>query len=449
MVDLTVEFCGVRFKNPVLVASGTFGFGVEYKELVDLDKLGGIVFKSVTIDGLLGNDQPRTQELPFGLVNSIGLENKGIKWLIEELLPQVENFKTELIPSIYGFSFEEYIELLKQLNKIDRFRIIEVNISCPNVDSIIHRLERDVDVFSNFTRAIRKATKKILMVKLSPSIYHIVDFAQIADKNGIDAVSLVNTIPVVTFDWKKRRSNISTFSGGMSGPPLKPISQKLCADIYRNLPIPIVGIGGVMNADDVMEYIACGASLVQIGTANFIKHNVAEICVEELQKIMEQENIERLEDFKGSFIWGNFKNRILKIYTDGASSGNPGPSSCAFVIKNQDNTHLLNRAFFLGHSTNNVAEYNGLIKAIEFLEKGKQFLNYVSQIQIFSDSELLIRQLRGDYKIKDEKLKPLAILIHNKLKKLDKPYTLTEIPREENKEADKLCREKIIDSNKL
>lgn len=444
MLDLSVEFCGVRFKNPVLVASGTFGFGVEYKELVDLDKLGGIVFKSVTVNGLLGNDQPRIHELPFGLVNSIGLENKGINWLIEELLPQVEDLKTELIPSIYGFSFEEYVELLKQLNRIDRFKIVEVNISCPNVQSVIHRLERDLDVFDNFARTIRNATKKILMVKLSPSIYNIVDFAKVADKNGIDAVSLINTIPVVTFDWRRRKSNINTFSGGFSGPPLKPISQKLCTDIYKNLGIPIVGIGGIMNAEDIMEYIACGASLVEIGTANFIRHNVAEVCVKELQKILEREKIEILNDFKGSFMWGNYKNKTLKIYTDGASSGNPGPSSCAFVIKNQDNTTVVNRAFFLGHSTNNVAEYTGLVKALEFLEKGKRFLNYVNELQIFADSELLIRQIRGDYKIKDKKLKPLVMLIHNKLMQLNKPYTLTEIPREENKEADRLCREKIM-----
>lgn len=448
-MDLSVDFCGIRFKNPVLVASGTFGFGIEYKGLVDLNRVGGIVFKSVTCKGLLGNDQPRIEELPFGLVNSIGLENKGVKWLIDELLPQVEDLDTELIPSIYGFSFEEYVELLRQLEEVRRFRIIEINISCPNVSSIIHNLERDIHLFSDFARTIRKVTKKVVVMKLGPHIYNIVDFAKVLVDSGIDGCSLINTIPVVTFDWRQRRSKISTFSGGFSGPPLKLISQKLCCDIYRDLDIPIIGIGGVMNAEDIMEYISCGASLVQVGTANFIKPNISQECVEELDRICKDEGIECLEELRGSFIWGNFKNKVLKIYTDGASSGNPGPSSCAFVIKNQDNHLLLKRAFFVGHSTNNVAEYNGLLKALEFLESRKRFLDYVSKLQIFSDSELLIRQIRGNYKVKDEKLKVLKSSVEDKLKSLNKVYEIFEIPREENKEADKLCCDKLVFNRSL
>lgn len=443
-VDLSVDFCGIKFKNPVLVASGTFGYGVEYKGVVDLNKLGGIVFKSVTVNGLLGNEQPRIYELPFGLVNSIGLENKGIQWLKNEVLPQLEDVDTELIPSIYGFSFEEYVELLKQINDVKRFRIVEVNISCPNVRSIIHRLERDIKIFSDFVHLIRRATTKILVVKMGPLIYNMVDFAKVLVSAGINGISLINTIPVVVFDWKSRKSNLGTFSGGLSGPPLKPISQKLCIDIYREVDIPVIGIGGVMKAEDIVEYICCGAKLVEIGTANFIKPDISERCVEEIEQICRKENIESLKKLCGAFVWGNDKNRILKIYTDGASSGNPGPSSCAFVLKNQDDDIIMKRAFFLGHSTNNVAEYTALVKALEFLEERRQFLNYVREIHIFSDSELLLRQLKGSYKIKDEKLKPLSIVIHNKLKSLNKPFSFFEISREENKEADKLCREKLV-----
>ncbi len=441
MTDLSIEFCGIRFKNPILTASGTFGFGVEYKELVDIDRLGGIVFKSITTKELVGNDQPRIQELPYGLVNSIGLENKGIRWLIDELLPQVDDFKTELIPSIYGFSFEEYMELLKQLEKISRFKMIEINISCPNVQSIIHKLEKDEVVFEQFAKIVRKATKKILIMKLGPHIYNITNFAKIAQKVGINAISLINTIPVVTFDWRKRRSNISTLSGGLSGPPLKVISQKLCMDIYQVLDIPIIGIGGISSADDVMEYIACGAKLVQIGTANFVKPHITIKCIENLQKIMEEEKIDSLEKFQGSFIWGNKKNKVLKIYADGASLNNPGPSSCAYILKNQDDELIMSRAFFLGHSTNNVAEYTALLKALSFLEKRQEFLNYIKEIQIFSDSQLLIRQLKGAYKIKDIKLRELNKPIQKKLQSIGKTFSLFEISREFNRDADKLCKE--------
>ncbi|MFN7182117.1 MAG: dihydroorotate dehydrogenase [Planctomycetota bacterium] len=440
MVDLSIDFCGVKFKNPILTASGTFGFAVEFRELVDLNKLGGIVFKSVTLQELPGNPQPRIFELPFGLVNSIGLENKGIHWFLNHLLPQIENLDTNLIPSIYGFSFEEYVELLQILDRVPRFQMIEINISCPNVQSIIHKLEKDLSIFENFVKTIRKATQKILIVKLSPSLYNIVEFARIARKAGIDALSLINTLPVVTFDWRRRKSNLSTIWGGFSGPPLKGISQKLCMDIYKVVDIPIIGIGGIFSADDVMEYLACGASLVEVGTANFIKPDITIECIENLQKIVEQEKITSLQKFSGCYIWANHNNNILKIYTDGASLNNPGPSACAYLFKNQNDEFIMSRTFFLGHSTNNVAEYTALLYALSFLEERKQFLDRVRELHIFSDSQLMHRQLKGLYKIKNVKLRELNRAVHDKLESLNKIYCLFEIDRKLNFEADRLCK---------
>ncbi len=270
MVNLSVKIGKLKLKNPVMAASGTFG--PEYRQLIDVGSIGAVIAKTITLKARAGNKPPRIAEAPSGMLNSIGLENKGLDDFINNKIQLFPKGKTALIVSISGDSDEEFKELLKALNKIDKVSAIELNLSCPNVKhGSRHGLTaQDKGAVSETVEAVRRLTKLPLIAKLSPCVTDIAGIARAAEKAGADAVSLINTFPAMAVDIETRKPLLGNMSGGLSGPAIKPIALKMVWDTYQKVKIPIIGIGGIMGYEDAVEFILCGATCVQIGTANFV-----------------------------------------------------------------------------------------------------------------------------------------------------------------------------------
>lgn len=273
--DLSCEIAGIKLKNPVMVASGTFGYGKEYSELIDLNKLGAIVTKSVSLYPKEGNPPPRICETPSGMLNSIGLQNEGLKIFIEEQLPFLSKFDIPIIVNIAGESEKEFIELAKSLSKEKRISGLELNISCPNVKQGGMQFGCSSKLTEEIVRAVRKATNMPLIVKLTPNVVDIAEIAKSAEKAGADAVSLINTILGMAINVKTKSFNLATKTGGLSGPAIKPVAVRMVWQAAQAVKIPIIGIGGITSIEDALEFFMVGASAVQVGTANFIDCNTA------------------------------------------------------------------------------------------------------------------------------------------------------------------------------
>ncbi len=269
-VDTSVTIGNVEFSNPVFVASGTFGYGVETDELVDVNRLGAIVTKSITPQPREGNPPPRMVETPSGMINSIGLANIGVERYIGEMLPLYESFKTKIITNIAGFSVSDYAEVMEKLEQADgSICAYEINISCPNVEGGKMEFAVDAGMTLTLTKELRQRTEKLLIIKLSPSVTDIGEIAKAAEDGGADAVSAINTVFGMSIDTSSQRFNIATGIGGLSGPAIRPIGVACVHMITSAVSIPVIGMGGITSGSDAVEYMLAGASAVQVGTANY------------------------------------------------------------------------------------------------------------------------------------------------------------------------------------
>lgn len=295
---LKVNICGVEFKNPVMTASGTFGFGEEYSELYDISKLGGICSKGLTFNKREGNYGIRIKETTAGMLNSVGLQNPGIDKFIEVELPKMKKFDTNIIANVGGATVEEYIEIIEKLNdkEVD---IIELNISCPNVKHGGMALGIKSDVAFEAVKRVKAICKKPLMVKLSPNAENIVEMAQSCEQAGADALSLVNTFQGMAIDYKKRKAIFDNVYAGFSGPAIKPIALRMVHQVAKACNVPIIGLGGITTWEDAIEFIMAGATGIQIGTANFMNPMVAVEIIQGMNKFLIKENIKNIEEIRG------------------------------------------------------------------------------------------------------------------------------------------------------
>ena len=300
MADLKMNIGGIKIKNPVMAASGTFGFGEEFSKIYNINKLGAIIVKGITLLPREGNKTPRIAETPSGMLNSIGLQNPGIEAFIKEKIPFLCRFKVPVIVNISGYTEEEYVELAKRLNKEKRISGIEVNISCPNVKYEGGKLfAQDAKSVYNITKNVKKACRHPVIVKLSPEVTDIKIIAKAAEEGGADALSLVNTITGMAIDINTRKSKIANITGGLSGPAIKPIGVRCVWQVYNTVKIPIVGMGGILTADDAIEYMIAGASAVAIGTGNFIDPYACLNAVKGIDSYLENKKIKNIKDLVG------------------------------------------------------------------------------------------------------------------------------------------------------
>ena len=274
MIDLSVKLGKLDLKNPVMTASGTFGYGTEYQDFVDIARLGGIVVKAVSLNNRDGNAYPRMAETPSGMLNSVGLQNKGVEYFIKEIYPAIKDFDTHVIVNVSGSTIEEYVEVAERINELEKIPAIELNISCPNVKQGGMAFGTIPSTATEVTAAVRKVYRKDLIVKLSPNVTSIQEMAKAVVDGGADIISLINTLLGVAIDAEKRKFILSTMTGGLSGPAIKPIAMRMVWQVSKAVKVPIIGMGGIMNATDAIEFLLAGASAVQVGTANFIDPTV-------------------------------------------------------------------------------------------------------------------------------------------------------------------------------
>ena len=300
MVDLTVNIGKLTLKNPVMTASGTFGYGKEYEDFIDLSRLGGIIVKGITGKERQGHPYPRMAETPSGMLNAVGLQNKGIDYFVEHIYPEIEAYNTEILVNVNGASIEEYCEVASKVDKLEKIRAIELNISCPNVKEGGIIFGTHCPSAMAVTKAVRKVYSKSLMVKLSPNVTDIVEFAQAVESVGADSVSLVNTFVGMAIDSKTRKPLLSTVTGGLSGPAIKPIALRMVWQVAKAVKIPVIGMGGIMTATDAIEFVLAGATAVQVGTANFINPAVIVEIVDGIASYLEKNNYQSIQELIGA-----------------------------------------------------------------------------------------------------------------------------------------------------
>jgi len=298
-INLGVKVGRLELKNPVLVASGTFGYGEEYAPLIDLNQLGGIVVKGTSLKPKIGNPPPRLAEVSCGLLNAIGLENIGVEQFIQEKLPFLKKFDTKIIVNIFGFSIDEYAALAEILDTTG-IDALEVNVSCPNIKTGGEVFATDPKMVAQITQAVCQRTHLPVFVKLSPQVTVIVAIAKAAMDAGADGVSLINSFPAMGVDVFTRKPKLGNITGGLSGPCLKPIALKMVWDIVRNLNIPVIGIGGITNFEDALEYLIVGAKAIQIGSANFLNPQVSIEVIKGIKAYLERHEIKDINMIIGS-----------------------------------------------------------------------------------------------------------------------------------------------------
>ena len=270
MVNLGISIGDLHFKNPVLTASGTFGNASEFDDFLNVSDLGGVILKGTTMEPREGNPYPRMAETPSGMLNSVGLQNKGIDYFEKVIYPRILNYDTNIIVNINGSYIEDYIILAERINKLEKIPAIELNISCPNVKMGGMAFGTNLDSAREVTREVRSVYSKKLIVKLSPNVTNIVDFARVIEEEGADSVSLINTLLGMAVDITGMRPALSTITGGLSGPAIKPVALRMVWQVANAVKIPVIGMGGIMTAADALEFILAGASAIQVGTASFI-----------------------------------------------------------------------------------------------------------------------------------------------------------------------------------
>ena len=270
MAQLNVKVGGLDLKNPVMTASGTFGYGIEFADFIDLNKLGGFIVKGTTLHAREGNDYPRMAETPSGMLNCVGLQNKGVDYFCDHIYPQLKDIQSNVLVNVSGSSPEDYAECAARINELDHIPGIELNISCPNVKDGGMAFGVTCEGAASVVRAVRKRYDKTLIVKLSPNVTDIASIAKAVEAEGADSVSLINTLMGMSIDIERRQSRLSIGTGGLSGPCVKPVALRMVWQVARAVNIPVVGLGGIMNATDAIEFLMAGATDIEIGTANFI-----------------------------------------------------------------------------------------------------------------------------------------------------------------------------------
>lgn len=270
MAQLNVKVGGLDLKNPVMTASGTFGYGIEFADFIDLNQLGGFIVKGTTLHAREGNDYPRMAETPSGMLNCVGLQNKGVDYFCDHIYPQLKDIQSNVLVNVSGSSPEDYAECAARINELDHIPGIEINISCPNVKDGGMAFGVTCEGAASVVRAVRKRYDKTLIVKLSPNVTDIASIAKAVEAEGADSVSLINTLMGMSIDIERRQSRLSIGTGGLSGPCVKPVALRMVWQVARAVNIPVVGLGGIMNATDAIEFLMAGATAIEIGTANFI-----------------------------------------------------------------------------------------------------------------------------------------------------------------------------------
>ncbi len=300
-VDLSVNIGALRLSNPILAASGTFGYGIEFANLVDLNRIGGFVVKGLSLEPIAGAPAPRLCETPSGMLNAVGLQNVGVRAFVQEKLPGLRQYRSAVIANVFGYTVEEYAAVIRILEDAEGLAAYELNISCPNTAHGGIQFGSDPQMVSEVVSAARQVARRPLWVKLSPNVTDIAVTARAAEESGADALTVANTYQAMSVDIQTRKSRIGRISGGLSGPAIRPITLRLVYEARRAVKIPIVGLGGIEKPEDVLEYMIVGASAVQVGTANFSNPTACEEILEGLEKACRARKINNINSLVGSF----------------------------------------------------------------------------------------------------------------------------------------------------
>jgi dihydroorotate dehydrogenase (NAD+) catalytic subunit len=299
MVNLGFSIGDLHFKNPVLTASGTFGYGPEFDDFLDVSRLGGIVVKGTTLEPRQGNPYPRMAETPAGMLNAVGLQNKGIDYFENNIYPKISKYRTNIIVNVNGSYVADYVALAERINQLDKIPAIELNISCPNVKMGGMAFGTNLDSAREVTRAVRAVYSKKLIVKLSPNVTNIVDFARVVEEEGADSISLINTLLGMSVDVVKMKPSLSTITGGLSGPAIKPVALRMVWQVAKSVKIPVIGMGGIMTTSDALEFLLAGASAVQVGTASFIDPQASVKILEGIELYLLEKGFKDIKDIVG------------------------------------------------------------------------------------------------------------------------------------------------------
>ncbi len=300
MVNETIQLKGLTLKNPVMTASGTFGYGEEYSDFIDLSQIGGILVKGTTLNHREGNPYPRMAETPSGMLNAVGLQNKGIDHFVETIYPRIKDIDTNIIVNVSGSTIEDYCAVAEKVNALENIPAIELNVSCPNVKQGGMAFGVTTTGIEQVVSAVRKVYDKHLIVKLSPNVTSIADLALAAEASGADSVSLINTLLGMAIDAEKRRPKLSTVTGGLSGACVKPIALRMVWQVSKAVKIPVIGLGGISSATDAIEFLLAGASAIEIGTANFIDPTISVKVAKGIVEYCERHGIKNVSDLTGA-----------------------------------------------------------------------------------------------------------------------------------------------------
>lgn len=300
MADLSVNIAGLKMANPVMTASGTFGYGLEFQDFMDLSHIGGIIVKGTTLHHREGNEYPRMAETPMGMLNAVGLQNKGVHYFADEIYPQIKDLPSQMIVNVSGSQVEDYMKTAEVINELDKIVAIELNISCPNVKQGGMAFGVTCAGAAEVTKAVRSVYHKPLIVKLSPNVTNIAEIAKAVEEAGADSVSLINTLLGMAIDAEKRKPILSTITGGLSGPAVKPIALRMVWQVAQAINIPVIGLGGIMTAQDAIEFLLAGATAVQIGTANFIDPSTCEKVAQGINDYLEKYGYHSVSDIVGA-----------------------------------------------------------------------------------------------------------------------------------------------------
>ena len=300
MVNETIQLKGLTLKNPVMTASGTFGYGEEYSDFIDLSQLGGILVKGTTLNHREGNPYPRMAETPSGMLNAVGLQNKGIDHFVETIYPRIKDIDTNIIVNVSGSTIEDYCAVAEKVNALENIPAIELNVSCPNVKQGGMAFGVTTTGIEQVVSAVRKVYDKHLIVKLSPNVTSIADLALAAEASGADSVSLINTLLGMAIDAEKRKPKLSTVTGGLSGACVKPIALRMVWQVAKAVKIPVIGLGGISSATDAIEFLLAGASAIEIGTANFIDPTITVKVAQGIVEYCERHGFKNVSDLTGA-----------------------------------------------------------------------------------------------------------------------------------------------------
>jgi len=300
MADLRVNIGDLSLKNPVMTASGTFGYGEEFADLVDLSKIGGIIVKGTTLNRREGNPYPRMAETPSGMLNAVGLQNKGVHYFVEHIYPRIKDIDSQMVVNVSGSCVEDYAETASIINELEQIPAIELNISCPNVKHGGMTFGVHPEAAAEVVKAVRNVYKKTLIVKLTPNVTDITEIAKAVEGAGADAVSLINTMLGMAIDIEKRKPLLSTVTGGLSGPAVKPVALRMVWQVAKAVKVPVIGLGGIMNAEDAIAFLLAGATAIEIGTANFIDPTITVKISEGINAYLDRHGYQSVKEIIGA-----------------------------------------------------------------------------------------------------------------------------------------------------